>query len=141
MLRVRISAASRPLYHPGMLIVKLRRSAAPVIATASTKRIVASDALGLAALSVVERAGRIKRVVPLSAPGIERSFPPPGIRRVSGLRALVEEGRASDHNADVHLLELENDTDVPDVQTALGNDPHVEFVSPVPVRYLALPTR
>jgi len=41
----------------------------------------------------------------------------------------------------VQLVELEHDADVEDVQTSLANDPHVDFVSRVPIRYLALPAR
>jgi subtilisin family serine protease len=141
MIRFRLHATKRPDYHPGMLIVKLRPSARPALAAAMTRRVSSVDAPGMATLAVVERAGRIKRVVPMSAPARERETRRTAMGVFAHFQPAVEDERPTDHNADVHLVEFEHPTDVPDVQVALGGDPHVEFVSQVPVRYLALPAR
>jgi subtilisin family serine protease len=87
-------------------------------------------------LATFERAGMIKRVVPLyRAPGAEQ--PPLGMR--TALAILATAGAPSASTAPLEglrLIEMQRDSDVPGLQIARANDPHVEAVSRVPVRYL-----
>jgi subtilisin family serine protease len=91
---------------------------------------------GLSVLSVFERAGMIKRIVPLSAslPEINEEL----LRRpsiVAMVAGAIREAPAEPTRG-VNLIELERDSDVPEVQMQLARDPNVENVSRVPVRYL-----
>jgi subtilisin family serine protease len=132
-----------PDYHEGLLILKVRSlpdAVAPEGAAAAgfsspevTEAL--SGSPGLSTLSVFERAGLIKQVVPLSRPAEQRtSLGPMGAMGI--LAASVEVPPPEDRNAGVNIVQVENDDSVPDLQMALGNDPNVEFASRVPVRYL-----
>lgn len=57
---------------------------------------------------------------------------------MGALVASVDVPAAEDTNAGVNLVEVENDDDVPNLQRSLANDPNVEYVARVPVRYLAV---
>jgi subtilisin family serine protease len=143
-----------PEYHHAMLVVKIKPTVGPVLAAAarSARRAPGAaataamagpaDALstpGLLALSALERGGLIKRVTPVSrqtGAGVAALAP----RRAMSALAMSAGGgrgrRVPDSNAGVNLVELERDADVDALQVALAKDPHVEFVSRVPVRYL-----
>lgn len=124
-------------YHDGMLIFKVR-SGGPMAAAAAASPAPA-DSLGspgLSALATLERAGLVKQVVPLSAP--DTGAPPPmGMSSAAAsIAASAAPPIADDPNAGVNLIELERDDDVIGLQMSLANDPGIESVSRVPVRYL-----
>jgi subtilisin family serine protease len=138
-----------PEYHEGVLILKVRsmpREVGPVVARMGasmagfgsqemTRALQGSP--GLSALSGLERAGLIRRVVPLSRPAEQRA--PMGVTGAMGsLVASVEVPSKEDRNAGVNLVEVQNDGDVPNLQKSLADDPNIEYVSRVPVRYLAV---
>jgi hypothetical protein len=131
-----------PKYHEGMLIVKMRSSSSlrsAIAATRETGSVLESP--GMSALSTFERAGLIKQVIPLARPMQEES-PIIGSRRVMAALATSIEGVSPDNiNVGVNIIELERDQDVPELQIALANDPNVEFVSRVAVRYLVSQTQ
>jgi subtilisin family serine protease len=137
------TSAQLPAYHEGMVVVKMRPSAEALAMTATVRG--APEMLvglpGLSALSVFDRAGMVKRVVPLARqPEQERVLM--GTRSVvAALAATAGPPPTPDPNAGVSLVELERDSDVPQLQMALANDPHIEFVSRVPVRYLVAAAR
>ena len=137
------TSAQLPAYHEGMMVVKMRPSAEALAMTATVRG--APEMLvglpGLSALSVFDRAGMVKRVVPLARqPEQERVLM--GTRSVvAALAATAGPPPTPDPNAGVSLVELERDSDVPQLQMALANDPHIEFVSRVPVRYLVAAAR
>jgi subtilisin family serine protease len=99
---------------------------------------------GLSALAAFERAGMIKRVVPLS-----RSRRPPAavesygagspVLESTGVRTILasaSESAAAAPNAGVSIVEVDRDHDLPDLQVALASDPSIESVARVPVRYI-----
>lgn len=131
------SSGSGPLYHEGMLVLKTRpevRRLAAVAMNGASRSAAVANSPGLSALTVLERAGRIKRITPLSR-SAERAVPRSAGRSFAALVASQTEAE-SDLNAGVCLLEAERDEDLPELQLALANDPEVEYVSRVPVRYL-----
>lgn len=130
-----------PAYHEGMLLLKVRSSAAPLATMALTPSAAErlTGAPGMSLLSTFERAGMIKRVIPLSS-RTEQEGTTVGMRSAVAILATPAH-RATDANAGVHLVEVERDSDVSHLQTALANDPHVDFVSRVPVRYLVAEAR
>jgi subtilisin family serine protease len=132
-----------PEYHEGQLIVKMRqssnRSGAMMISPANSSPLMTP---GISALSFFENAGLIKRVIPLVEP-IETEDSPMGTMSfgesrsaVSILSTSIPSEQASDPNAGVSILELQRDNDVSELQVALAQDPNIEFVSRVPIRYL-----
>jgi subtilisin family serine protease len=135
------TSASLPTHHDGMLVVKVRdeslSSAAPMMISAMAEMSASSLSPGLGALSFFERAGKIKRVTPLRRDS-ERMTQSLGISVVS---ALTFTPTAAAEKSEVHdgisFIELEQNQDTAQLQTALANDPSILSVSKVPVRYLA----
>jgi subtilisin family serine protease len=132
-----------PLYHEDMLLVKVRPSAGPMAAAAAVlgeEALAASPSPGLSALSVYERAGLIKRVIPLARPAAARArVVAAPMAAMAGIAAaavsFVEDDPAP--NAGVALIELHHGTaGQDDLQLALARDASVEYVASVPVRYL-----
>ena len=126
-----------PAYHDDLLIIKVRPTAAPLAAAAPDGAAAAMAAApGLSALAYFERAGLVRRVVPLgrrSAPGPVLG-PSPVIASLA-FAAAAPEGTPT-ANAGVSLVELQPGTNLQQLQTAAAADPHVAYVSRVPVRYL-----
>lgn len=131
-----------PTYHDDMLIVKLRAAPVPVVTEAVGAAAVAFASPGLSRLSMYERAGLIKRVVPLDNPASARVL----VGAMTPMAALslpvapLAEAESSP-NAGVNILELQKGTDLSQLQMALAQDSSVDFVSRVPVRYLLARTR
>jgi len=148
MLKPAFESEQIPAYHEGLLILKVHSipdAVAPMVAprdaaaaTFSSPEVTEalSDSPGLSALSVLERAGMIKQVIPLSR-SVQQRTPLGATGAMSILAASADEASTEDRNAGVSIVQAEKDSDVPDLQAALGNDPNIEFVSRVPVRYLA----
>jgi subtilisin family serine protease len=136
------SGKQLPKYHEGMLIVKMRSSSRLRSALAATnERESVLESSGMSALSTFERAGLIKQVIPLARP-MQEERPIIGSRRAMAILATSIEGISPDNiNAGVNIIELERDQDVSELQTALANEPNVEFVSRVAVRYLVSRTQ
>lgn len=146
-------ARVRPKYHDAMLIVRVRETlaapAAPGGAAHAMRAMVAGagrgfdvaaqDALqveapGLAALSMLERGGLVKRVTPLGRATSTRRVMAGPRRAMAGLMAAAatpSDGMPSG----VCMIELERHRDVDGLQRALADDAYVEYVSRVPVRY------
>lgn len=136
-----IGNARRPAYHEGMLILKLRGSAQTSVALAREGELerLALDHPGLYNLSVLERVGMIRRVIPLARPR-EGNVPVHGTRPLAMLSVGIASATSSgERRGGVSILELERDADVPELQLALGRDPSVEWVSRVPARYWLAP--
>jgi hypothetical protein len=80
---------------------------------------------GLSALALFERAGMIKRVVPLARPP-EPESALLGMRSVmAALAETVGSPAATDVHAGVSLVEMERGSDVAHLQLALAQDPHI----------------
>lgn len=127
-----------PEYHDGMLLLKMRpvMAAQPSLLTASVLTESVAGSVGLSAMSVLERAGLVRRVVPLTAP-LSVELPLPAGAAMAGLAASLSRTTSKSPAAvGACVVELEHDKDVPDLHAALANDPGVEFVSRVPIRYL-----
>lgn len=136
------SLSDLPLYHSDMLLVKVRAGAAPAIAAAEAGIVDNEGAPGLTSLAMYERAGMIKRLVPLARPAAARaresvaaSAVMAGIATVSA--SLLEDAPGA--NAGVSIVELSPETSMAELQMALAHDAAIEFVSRVPARYLAVP--
>jgi subtilisin family serine protease len=129
------STESIPTHHEGLLLVKMRPNSAPAVA-AATAMSASATTVGLSALSFYERAGMIKRVVPLHQHD-ERSVQGPGVSALSALAAATGSAPEGQVSGGVSFIEMTSGTDTRQLQTALADDPNVETVSEVPVRYLA----
>lgn len=130
-----------PEYHEGQLIVKMR--SVPIAMGSLSAGITMTSVLktsGMSALSFFENAGLIKRVIPLASPPTNlpmgaMSFGE-STSAASTLAASLQPPNPNDPNAGVSILELQRDEDVSDLQIALAQDPNVESVSRIPIRYL-----
>ena len=130
-----------PIYHEGRLIVKMRPSVSTFAAVGRATAEGLLDSPGLSVLAAFERAGMIKRVVPLSQPAPEYR-PPMGIRgAVAVLANLPAQPVDTTTSNGINIIEMERDQDVEDLQIALARDPNVESVSRIPVRYLVAQPR
>jgi subtilisin family serine protease len=129
-----------PAYHDDLIIVKVRPTAAPLAAAATEGAMTPMAAApGLSALAYFERAGMVRRVVPLSrrATAVLARTPTPAVAALA-LAATSTEGRPG-ANVGVSLVELQPGTNLQQLQASLAGDPHVAFVSRVPIRYLMAP--
>ena len=143
MIKTVFTSADRPEYHDSMLIMKLRPAAAQprrggASAAASLSE---SESPGLSILSVMERSGAIKRITSLAPEPAGRGGVAAASLGVAALVASVPPSESKDPNAGVHVVEMEKGSGISDVQMRLANDPNVEFVSRVPVRYLVAKAR
>jgi subtilisin family serine protease len=143
-----------PAYHDGLLILKVRALPNAVesmvaprgAATAGFSSPEVTEALsgspGLSTLSVYERAGLIRQVIPLSRPA-EQQISESVVGTMGVLAASIAAPSQTapsqeDRNAGVNLVQLEDDASVLDLEKTLGDDPNVEFAARVPVRYLTV---
>ncbi len=123
------NSTGAPKYHDGMLVVETRPSLSPHIAVAGIAAAAAGP--GMSALSFYERAGMIKRVVPITKP--DAAVP----RRGSlGIATYLAQPSATAMEPRVNVIELEPQVDLPELQLALASDPQILSVSRAPVRYL-----
>ena len=131
------SSSRLPLYHDATLIMKIRPSSTGPAGALSMSAAAATvtNAPGIAALSFFERGGLIKKVTSIAK--ASRHGAPLTTGSPMGILAASASNK-SDKNAGVNLVELEHERDVDDLQRALASDPNIEFVSRVPVRYLAI---
>lgn len=133
------SSNSRQEYHEGMLLVQLRSQPpfAPMIA--ANLAAVASTSSGVSAMAFYERAGLIKRVTPVARPGIDSqlAFRAGGIGATSAVFAAAA-AKSETPGDGLSLVELERHEDVAPLQLALANDPSIDSVSKVPIRYLEM---
>jgi subtilisin family serine protease len=146
MFRKVFTGGELPAYHDAMLIVKMRPAGAAELSFATATRgrsLNAATSPGVAALAAFERGGLIKRVVPLSSRRGDETDAGGLVTPTFTLARSAErlEDDARDRHAGVNILELEPDANVTDLRNALAADPGVEFVSRVPVRYMAVGTR
>jgi|HubBroStandDraft_6_1064221.scaffolds.fasta_scaffold65466_2 subtilisin family serine protease len=135
-----------PAFHDDLLILKLRPTAANLASSLGAQPMGIAGAQpafgpmglshGLALLSVYERSGFIKRVVPLGKRTRARGAGAP----LMGVATMLSTAAASDQvpqdSTGVNILELQEGTNVDQLRMSLGADPNVEFVSRVPIRYL-----
>jgi len=143
MIKYVFTSADRPEYHDSMLIMKLRPTPPQprrggVRAAASLSD---SESPGLSILTAMERSGTIKRITPLAPEAERRGTSAAASFGVAAMVASSQPSDSKDPNEGVHLVEMEKGSAVSDVQMRLANDPGVEFVSRVPVRYLLAKAR
>lgn len=137
MARPTFSSSQLPEYHEGMLVVKVRTSSnlrSTFTATAASASVLETQ--GMSALSTFERAGLIKRITPIARSSQAQT---PSIATGSMMATLATsiEGIAPENiSSGVNIIELEHDRHVSELQLALANDPNIEYVSRVAVRYL-----
>src|SRR5215208_5380418 len=107
-----------PAYHEGMLLVKTRPAAGALAAAAAGGDLAEGliGAPGLSALAVLDRAGLVRRVTPLTRRADEER----AILGAGGVVAALAEAApsavTSDPNAGVSLVEVERDSDLPNLQ-------------------------
>jgi subtilisin family serine protease len=134
------SSESIPIHHEGLLIVKTRPEPRAGLGPLSLQAVIASSSsdltTGLSALAYYERAGMIKRVVPLRR-DIQPAAADLGMATLSAVVAASEPAGADDADTGVSFVELEPGRDVQQLQAALANDPYIMIAARVPVRYLA----
>jgi len=131
-------------YHKGMLILKFHPPSLRTFASNLIHNIV-DDSLfsspGLNILSKYEKAGMIKKIIPLSRPQVgarETSLTP--FRMVHSLISSIDRTHKDDNSAGVNIIEVDREEDITTLQKTLATDPHIEFVSRLPIRYLNVPT-
>jgi subtilisin family serine protease len=143
MLPLLFSSADLPQHNNNLLIVKIRPTAVPMAASIAAGIPVETvlDTPGLSRLALLERAGLVKGIVPLG----ETMMEPQQLIVPSMVGTLVTTSAQlntppidSDPNAGVSVIELESDH-IQSLQLTLASDQHIEFVSRVPIRYLAVP--
>jgi len=127
---IRFAAEGLPEYHDNMLLVKVRPSATTFGAAVAQGGMLGAP--GLSALATMERAGMIRRIIPLD----RTQSPQADFNMVSAMMAAAPAaGRESTPLGGVNMVELERGADNQQVRLALANDPNVESVARVPVRY------
>ena len=132
------SSEALPLHHDELLAVRVRSDAmAPAMTMALNETAMMPSTAGLSALSFYERAGMIKRVVPLSGkePGAGPRLEAATVLMAASVPSVT--GQATRPSSGVSFIELERGQDPRPLQTALASDPNIVSVSKVPVRYLA----
>lgn len=162
MFKIMFNSAEMPKYHESMLIVKMKRDGVALdeipmrarvhqaaFAGRGMRMAVADegDVLvavppvattpGIGLLEALERGGMVKRITALAAssdsPAEEFRMGALAVQRGVGPRAGKRSAAA---NAGVSIIELHKNADPDQLQKALADDPQVELVSRVPVRYL-----
>lgn len=130
------STESLPTHHEELLLVKVRPDAMASAPAAAIAMAAAPPTTGLSALAFLERAGRIKRVVPLRIrqPSAELSIPHLGA--VAAMMHAPDPVKVGEPGGGASFVELERGQDIRQLQTALANDPNIVSVSQVPARYL-----
>jgi hypothetical protein len=105
MFRKYFTSAGFPAYHSGMLIVKMRPSAANLAPLAGGRHVMTSmtETPGVSALTMFDRAGLVKRVTPIvSQTETESPMPPRGVVAALAMSARSED---ADHtNAGLNLM-------------------------------------
>jgi hypothetical protein len=141
------TSAGRPAYHKAKLIVKFAREAAVPMTSISAglgrARAFAAVAehTGLEVLHRFERAGLIRRAIPLSRKVVLPLAEAGPRRAFATMAASVQPEVAQDANSRVSVIELETDESVAELRAALAADQMVEYVSRVPIRYLCVPRK
>src|SRR6185436_10621934 len=120
-----------PLYHSGLLLVKMRRDHAPWRGMASFRGLDAVQHPGLSALDELGRAGLVRRVTPLSQGSELR---PTGASMVRAFAASLDDQATNAPDDGANIVELEPETNITDVRRKLGGDSSVEYAELVPVR-------
>ena len=126
----KVTQRQYPEYHENMLLVKT----APMPRFAPTMLASAMEASVAGPLAAWARTGLIRRVVSLGRSTAEGRF---AMVQGSAPGIAAESSARTDRLADVHLIELHKDAKARELQLALATDPRMEYVSLVPVRYLA----
>jgi subtilisin family serine protease len=137
------TTAGATAYQPARLIMKLAPAgAAPLAAFRGTTRAAGAAAApaapatsGLSALARFEKAGLIKKVIPLSRRAEAAATRGP-LRAMAGIAASVHDALEKDPHVGVSIIELEDDAHVEELRTALADDPMVDYAARVPIRYL-----
>lgn len=130
------STESLPAHHDDLLIVKIKAEslvATPVMAMNAIAA--APPTSGLSALSYYQRAGMIKRILPLRR---HEPTAEPGYRMtaLSTLMVAAPPQSATDTSGGVNFIQMEPGQNVDQLHRALAADPNVESVDKVPARYL-----
>lgn len=132
---MRTRALLAPLFAPLADIVGEPQAAAIDEATS------VATAPATATLDWMVRSGRVRRVVPL-LPEDERPGPAARVEARTTRATVAGASRVADPvMAGSSLVEVQNGADLERLRADLAATPGVEFVSRVPIRYLALPAR
>lgn len=156
MLQREIETELPPEFHDDLLVVRFRPDLGNVAASAvamtigaatavTTMESVVSSAAWTAATQIaptllaMERSGFVRRVIPLV-----RSEAPSALDAASGILAsFVTDTSVSRTGSTIasgtSFIELEKGIDIDEAQRRLSEDAQVQFVSRVPLRYMALP--
>jgi subtilisin family serine protease len=135
------TTAGASAYYPARLIIKVAPAGAAPLAAFDMTRAAAAPALaalptrGLSALARFEKAGLIKKVIPLSRKA-EDSAAQGSLRALAAIARSVRDTPERDPHAGASIIELEEDAQVEELRTALADDPTIEYAARVPIRYL-----
>lgn len=134
-----------PLYHERMLLMKMHAQAEPARAAATAffaggSLLGSQPSAGLQTLAALERGGFVRRSVQISTSERSRatvaSAPARPAMAMLLAGALQEEGAPDVQSLDgVTLVELEDVAHAETLRRAMADDPLVEYVSRVPLRY------
>lgn len=138
--------SARGDYYPKLLLVRARPTARrfePMMLTHAAPAEML-NAPGVSRLAQLERAGLITQVVPVSRPLSEAyDFAPEYRSMTSAVMGAMAGAGAVDSGPEpqASIVELADADSIEDLQGLLALDPHIEAVSRVPIRYLALPAK
>lgn len=130
------STSGLPLYHDGMLMIRLRPSMARFAPTVAMTEAI-PETPGLAAMAALEKRGMVKQVTPLfrqKQTPAQPAVAPMGVTATLGAAAIDSPKDAV--SARTCMVELENDADATSLQSSMAADPDIEYAARVPVRYL-----
>ena len=136
--------SARSEYFDRLLFVKVRSEAATApaakkagtILPASLGMVVAPGALPMpGALARMHRTGLVRRLTPVGRAAVAKGKAVKSFAMPAAFIGTKSEERGARLTAGVSLVEMEHASDVRTAQDELANDPSVEFVSRVPIRY------
>jgi subtilisin family serine protease len=129
------STGQLPTHHDGLLVVKMRPESlisGPDLARGASA---VPTTAGLSALSFYDRAGLIKPIVRVRKHD-EKAAPVPRFSAAATLMYASRPIQEADASTGIRFIHMEPGQDTQHLHTALANDPNVESVSKVPIRYL-----
>lgn len=133
--------AEPPAYHSGLLLVQLRDSSAPNAAgpmgamTAGNARAAVGAIPAANTLMAFERAGIVRRVIPLSEASSPHTFVGES-PMMAAMAAAMMPDPVQDPIAGSVMVEVSTENDLAGLQAQLQGDPSVQSYSRVPIRYL-----
>jgi subtilisin family serine protease len=151
MIQKQISGPLLPEFHSDMLLVKLVPSyaaalhsaamASPRMAVAGGVAVIDAVAPAVAGLQMLDKRGSIVRLTPISRRAESSSNAMAGIMALASASSSQQTTDGDRVTSGSSLVELAAGSDLEECRRILANDPGIDSVSLVPVRYVKLPAK